>query len=260
MWIKWNFICTEFIAFVWKQGYACIFWGFLLFCFIVTKFFYPIDFLYRYDALLLLALGFQIALLALKLEQWREVIVIGIFHLVALVMEIFKTLPSIASWSYPEPFVIGILGVPLFAGFMYSAVGSYLARVWRIFDFRFVNYPNISWSVALAVGIYANFFTHHFIADVRYFLVLWVLFLFWRTRIYFTPRKTPYSMNLVLWFCLVAIFIWFAENIATAMNVWIYPNQSITWVFVSPQKILAWFLLVILSFVLVSLIHKPKSI
>ncbi len=97
---------------------------------------------------------------------------IGIFHMVALCMEIFKTLPSIASWSYPEPFVMGILGVPLFAGFMYSAVGSYLARVWRIFEFRFTNYPKISWSVALAVGIYANFFTHHFIADLRYFLFL----------------------------------------------------------------------------------------
>lgn len=48
--------------------------------------------------------------------------VIALFHLVAMGMEIFKTHPSIGSWQYPEEFRIGIMNVPLFAGFMYSAV------------------------------------------------------------------------------------------------------------------------------------------
>lgn len=72
-----------------------------------------------------------------RLESWREASVILIFHLVATLMEAFKTHPSIGSWSYPEGFSIGIMAVPLFAGFMYSAVGSYIARVWRIFHFQF---------------------------------------------------------------------------------------------------------------------------
>ena len=43
----------------------------------------------------------------------------------AMVMEIFLTHPAIASWQYPQPAVFKILTVPLFAGFMYSAVGSF---------------------------------------------------------------------------------------------------------------------------------------
>jgi len=38
-----------------------------------------------------------------------------------------------------------IMGVPLFSGFMYACVGSYMARVWRIFDFRFDRFPPLKW-------------------------------------------------------------------------------------------------------------------
>jgi uncharacterized membrane protein YoaT (DUF817 family) len=31
--------------------------------------------------------------------------------------------------------------VPLFTGFMYAAIGSYIARCWRLFDFRFTRHP-----------------------------------------------------------------------------------------------------------------------
>ena len=64
-----------------------------------------------------------------------EAKVILMFHAVGTVMEIFKT--SAGSWIYPEANLLRIGGVPLFTGFMYAAVGSYLARVWRLFDFRF---------------------------------------------------------------------------------------------------------------------------
>src|SRR3712207_6887532 len=50
------------------------------------------------------------------------------------IMEVHKT--AIGSWAYPEASLFRIGGVPLFTGFMYAAVGSYLARVWRLFDFR----------------------------------------------------------------------------------------------------------------------------
>ena len=75
------------------------------------------------------------AFLALKLESFDEAKVILIYHVRRHGMEIFKT--HMGSWTYPEPAVIRIDGVPLFSGFMYAAVGSYLARVIRIFDMRF---------------------------------------------------------------------------------------------------------------------------
>lgn len=250
----------DFIAFVYKQAYACIFWGFLLFMIIVTKYYYPLEWtLYRYDFLFLSALGFQIFLIMTRLESWREASVILMFHIVATGMEVFKTHPSIGSWSYPEEFSIGIMAVPLFAGFMYSAVGSYIARVWRIFHFQFRWYPKRIYTILIAIGIYVNFFTHHFIYDIRYILLLLILITFGRTRIYYTPREHTYSMNLAFWFSLVAFFIWIAENIATYTRVWIYPGQELIWHPVGIEKILAWFLLMIISFVLVSLIHTPEE-
>src|SRR5690606_15619117 len=127
----------EFWIFGLKQAWACLFGGLLLGIMIVTQFWYPFDALFRYDFLFIAAVLIQLALLALRLETLREAVVILVFHLVATGMEIFKTHPAIASWAYPGNFVIGVMTVPLFAGFMYSAVGSYIARAWRVFEFRF---------------------------------------------------------------------------------------------------------------------------
>src|SRR5580704_2439127 len=99
------------------------------------------------------------------METVREAKVILIFHIVGTLMELFKT--DVGSWTYPESNFFRIGHVPLFSGFMYSSVGSYLARVTRIFDIRYTRYPNTYATVALAILIYANFFTHHFIADLR---------------------------------------------------------------------------------------------
>lgn len=137
-------------------------------------------------------------LIMTKLESWKEVGIIAIFHAVAMVMEIFKTHPSIGSWTYPGDFSLGIMGVPLFAGFMYSAVGSYIARVWRIFDFRYTNYPRKIYTILIALAIYINFFSHHFIWDFRYVIIGSVLLTFGRTQIHFRPNKKYYSMNLAL--------------------------------------------------------------
>ena len=88
--------------------------------------------------------------------------VIVVFHLVATVMELFKTSAAIGSWVYPEDFIIGIGNVPLLTGFMYSAVGSYIARIWRVFEFEFSHYPRKSLTDFLLSAIYVNFFSHHF--------------------------------------------------------------------------------------------------
>ncbi len=243
------------ISFVYKQAYACLFWGFMLGIMMVTKYYYPLgDILYRYDFLFFSAIMFQIVLIMSGWESWKEVGVIFLFHIIATWMEIFKT--NVGSWSYPEAYKLGIIWVPLFAGFMYSAVGSYMARIWRIFHFRFENFPKKLYTIILGIVIYINFFTHHYLYDIRYIILIWVYILFWKTKIYYTPRKKEYSMNLVIGFFLVAFFIWIAENIATYMNIWIYPYQSQWWHMVWPEKIIAWYLLMIISFSLISLIHK----
>ena len=67
-------------------------------------------------------------------------------------------------------------------------------------------------------------------------------------------------MPLLLGFLLVALFIWFAENIGTWSRAWIYPGQADAWTPVSIGKLGAWYLLMIISFVLVALVHRPRPV
>lgn len=248
----------EFWIFGLKQANASIFGGFLLFVMIATNFYYPIEFLHRYDFIFLAAILFQLFLIFFKFESLRESLVIIVFHIVATIMELFKTSDSIGSWSYPEEYFFGVGNVPLFTGFMYSAVGSYIARAWKIFHFEYSYYPRKSQTVYLVLVIYLNFFTHHFVWDIRWLLLAVTIYLFYKTTLYYKIIKTHRQMPLLVGWFLVALFIWFAENIATYANIWIYPNQEHQWQLVSIAKLSSWFLLMLLSFVLVSIINKVE--
>ncbi|MBQ0798770.1 MAG: DUF817 domain-containing protein [Porticoccaceae bacterium] len=252
-------VMRELWLFGLKQAYASLFGGFLLILIVVSKFWYPLESIHRYDFLFASAVIFQIVLLVFKLESPREALVIIVFHAVATLMEVFKTSDSIGSWHYPEAYYFGVGNVPLFAGFMYSAVGSYIARVWRIFDFQYSCYPRQLYVIFLVVSIYLNFFTHHYIVDLRWVLIAVTAVLFWRTKIHFKVSKNHRYMPILIGWFLVTLFIWLAENIATYSNVWIYPNQSNGWEPVSVAKLSSWYMLMLLSFVLVSLINPVKK-
>lgn len=248
----------EFLLFGFKQGWACLFGGLMLAMLLGTHLFWPTDApIARYDALTIGALAIQITMLLLRLETLSEAKVILAFHAVGTIMELFKT--AYGSWTYPEPSLLRIGGVPLFSGFMYACVGSYIARVWRIFDFRFPHYPPAIWSYVLAVAIYVNFFAHHWLPDARLILFAAMGLLFWRTRVIFRVWRENRSMPLLLGWFLVALFIWFAENIATFSRAWIYPSQEAGWTLVSPAKLGAWYLLMYISFVLVAAVHRVRS-
>lgn len=204
----------------------------------------------RYDALFVASLVIQAGLLLFRLETVQEAKVILAFHLVGTVMEVFKT--SVGSWHYPEFSYLKIGHVPLFTGFMYAAIGSYLFRIWRLFRFHFERHPPLSALVALSVGIYANFFTDHWGLDLRLFLLIVTAALFSRTTIYFTVWESRRHMPLLLGFALVALFIWFGENIGTASGIWLYPSQTRVWVMVSPAKLTSWFLLMLISYTMVA--------
>ncbi len=242
------------VVFIIKQAWAALFGGLLLIAIIVTHY-VELPWLARYDWLFIWALVVQIGMLAFRLERPREVVMICLFHLVGLGMELFKTSQGISSWTYPEDNVIRLATVPLFSGFMYAAVGSYLARVWRVLDFRFTDYPRRGWTIVVALMIYLNFFTHHYMMDIR-----WILFgtlgaLYWRTRVQFRLIQKRHSMPLLIGFGLVASVIWAAENVATYTSIWLYPDQTTTWHVVSIGKLGSWFLLMIISFIMIDLLH-----
>lgn len=249
----------EFLRFGMKQAWACLFGGIMVALMIGTHTWYPSSMpLARYDFLFIAAVAVQITLLATKLETFDEAKVILLYHIVGTAMELFKT--SVGSWIYPEANIFRIAGVPLFTGFMYSCIGSYLFRVWRIFDFRFTHHPP-GWAlVALSVGIYVNFFAHHYIPDVRLALFAVTIFLFRKARIYYRVWQNYRSMPLLLGLLLVSLFIWLSENIGTFSKTWLYPSQLHGWSMVSFGKLGSWFLLLIVSYTMVALFNKPREI
>jgi len=252
----------EFVSFGIKQAWACLFGGAMVALIFGTFLFYPDEALVsRYDFLTLSAIGIQAIFLITKLETWEEARVILVFHIVGTAMEIFKT--SAGSWIYPEEAYLRIVGVPLFSGFMYAAVGSYIARVWRIFEFKFDRFPPLWLQGLLALAIYINFFSHHYVMDFRWGLYLATLVIYGPCLIWFRPDEKHRFMPMVVGLLLVALFIWFAENIGTYARAWSYPHQDgLNWSPVSIQKLGSWYLLMIISFVLVAAVHRagpPKA-
>lgn len=162
----WRRGLLEFVWFGLKQGWACLFGGLMLVLILGTFLWWPDDAaLNRYDFLVVGAVAIQVLMLATRLESHEEARVILVFHVVGTIMELFKT--AHGSWIYPEASVLRIGMVPLFSGFMYAAVGSYIARIWRIFDIRFRHYPPLWTTWVLAAAIYVNFFSHHWLPDIR---------------------------------------------------------------------------------------------
>lgn len=248
----------ELLRFGLKQGWACLFGAMMLALLVATHVLYPAHAaLARYDLLFLAALTLQIVMLATGLETLEEAKVICAFHVIGTLMELHKT--SIGSWVYPETSLVHIAGVPLFSGFMYASVGSYIARVWRLFDFRFTRHPSVPATLALSAAIYANFFADHYGFDMRLGLIGVTALLFGRTTIHFRIWRSHRAMPLALGFVLVALFIWFGENIGTASHAWLYPRQMQGWAMVPWSKLSSWVLLMIISYTLVAWINGIRA-
>ena len=251
-------VLVECGVFVLKQAWACIFGFLLLVVLVAARLWYPEDaLLARNDALTIAAVVIQILLLVFKLETGRELWVILLFHVTGTVMELFKT--DVGSWAYEGEGILRIGAVPLFSGFMYAAVGSYMVRVYRLHDLRFSRYPARWLTTVIAALIYVNFFSHHFIVDLRWVLLGVVIVVWLRTQMHFRVYRATLRAPLLAVFAGVAAFIWIAENIATWAGAWLYPHQADGWELVSPQKFIAWFLLMIISVVMVTWVYPPRE-
>ena len=244
---------TEFIMFGVKMGWASLFGGLLLLGLIASNMIWQANWpISRYDALVIYAVGLQIAFLVLRLETLSEAKVILLFHITGTAMEIFKL--HMGSWDYPGEGHLEIAGVPLFSGFMYASVGSFMARSIRLFNMRFTPYPPFWSSVLLATLIYVNFFAHHYLPDIRIVLFAATVLLFARTRIYFRVGRW-FWMPLPFAAFLSSFFLWIAENVGTYTATWIYSGQSAHQM-VSFAKLGSWYLLLYVSFVSVTLVMR----
>lgn len=244
------------LQFTYQQVLCCLFPGAIFLALIVTKYF-SIPGIARYDLLLFICILIQVLLLYFKLETVDELKVIMLFHIIGLVLEIYKV--NIGSWSYPGAGFWKLGGVPLYSGFMYSSIGSYICKAWKVFDLKLSNWPNQKLVITLSLAIYANFFTHHFIWDFRWILILLVFILFYRTWVYFTVGGKVLKMPMSFSFFCIAFFIWVAENIASFFGAWAYPDQLARWQFVHIGKITSWYLLIIISIMIVAELKLKKT-
>jgi uncharacterized membrane protein YoaT (DUF817 family) len=249
---------VEFLYFGIRQARACLF----VFLFFAAVFSIPrtgVLGIPRYDVLLVVALAIQAWMVWSKLETLDEFKAICLFHLVGFALEVFKTSSGINSWAYPEFGYTKVFGVPLFSGFMYAAVGSYIIQSWRLLNLRVRHHPRYWMSALIAILIYANFFTHHYIGDYRWYLAACALGLYARSTVIYRPLDRDRVMPLLLSFILIGFFIWLAENISTFFEVWKYPNQIGAWSAVHVGKWSSWSMLVIMTFTITANLKHIKE-
>ena len=242
-----------------KQGWACLFGGLMLVLLLGTHLLYPDDApLARYDFLVIGAVAIQAAMLLLKLESWDEARVILVFHVVGTIMELFKTAAGIVDLSRAQPAAdrrgAAVLG-------LHVCGGGQLHRA----HLAHLRHPLHGLSAAvdhLAAGggdlcelLRPSLGDGHALGPVRGDGAA-------------VPgaggsisRRTGRGAGCrcCSGFFLVALFIWFAENLGTFSRAWIYPDQADGWAPVSMAKMGSWYLLMIISFVLVSLVRRPEA-
>lgn len=246
----------NFLRFGYLQALSCLF-PVIIFAALALSKFLDIPFIPRYDFILLICIAAQAFMLASKLETIDEFKVICVFHVIGLGLELYKV--HMGSWSYPEEAYSKFFGVPLYSGFMYASVASYICQAWRRMDLKIYDWPRPFFTVAISVLIYANFFTHHFTYDFRWILKVLLFVIFFRTAVTFRIHQSTYKMPMILSFLLIGFFIWIAENLTTFLGAWQYPNQQAAWSLVHIGKISSWFLLVIISVIIVAQLKRVKS-
>lgn len=244
----------QLLRFAWTEATCCLF-AVLFFAGLGLVRVVPLP-VSQGDALLVWCLGVTFVLWLTGWETGREVGVIAAFHLVGLALELFKV--RAGSWSYPDVGVATVGGVPLYSGFMYAAVGSYVCQAWRRFDLRIAGYRPYA-TGAVAAAVYANFFTEHYVADLRVPLAVLLLAVTARTTVWFTVGARRYGMPLAVSFVLIGFFLWVAENAATFLDAWRYPDQELAWTAVHPAKVGSWSLLVVVSVVLVAAVKATEG-
>lgn len=243
----------EFLCFGFKQVVGITFGLSLVIGFIITT-----NSEYRYDILFIYALAIQYLLFKVGFEKKRDILVVTVFHLIGLSMELIEVSIN-GSWSYDSTGIFYIASVPIFTGFMYASVGSYMAKEFKLLKLELTNMPSSRFIIGFSVAIYANFILNNHIYDFRYILIVIMIVVYNRTTLKFSPAVQAYKFNLPLAFLLIGFFIWIAENISTYLGIWTYPNQIPDWQMVHLSKITSWMLLSIVSFNLVYLLIYKKE-
>lgn len=236
----------EFGAFAWKQVQASVFAIFVFGMLAVSHWQHVLP---RYDFMLVSCLAMQVFMVWSKLETKKELVAVTAFHAIGLILELYKV--NRGSWSYPEFAYTKIANVPLYSGFMYASVASYVFQAYRVFGLEFTRMPKKAWVLVGVALIYLNFFTARTFGDNRIWIILSLLALFLPSQAHFTCQTKRFRMPLALSFGLIGFFVWVGENLCTYLGAWLYPHQLDGWEMVGAGKIVSWSMMVMVAFALI---------
>ena len=188
----------QLLHFTYEQALSCLF-PVVIFLTLALSKIVLIPGLYRYDFILIVCLLMQWVMYKTGLETKDELKVITVFHLIGLLLEIYKV--HFGSWSYPEEAYSKVLSSTLQRLYVCKCCKLHMPSVEK------TTFTNVS----LAESYFCNtsrsndllqFFTHHFLYDFRWFLTLLLFIVFFRTFVEFSLRGVTYKMPLVLSFFL----------------------------------------------------------
>ena len=149
--------------------------------------------------------------------------------------------------------------MPLYSGFMYASVASYLCQIWRRLKMRVTRWPHNETALLLGACIYVNFFTERYLPDLRLVLIPAVFLFFRRAEVRYTVQDASFQIPLGAALALAGAAILMAENAATFLGAWRYPFQSHAWHPVWTEKATSWFLLSVVSFLIVAQLKHIKE-
>ncbi len=204
----------------------------------------------RYDWMFVLCVFVQLLMVATRLETWKDVAVVGVFHVLGMGLELYKV--SQGSWSYPGSASLAVGPVPLYAGFMYGSVASYMALAWKLHGLQATGWPSAGMTLLIASLIYGQFFVPTWTLAARVAMVVLVALAFRKSTVHFAAGDGRWAIPMPLAFALIGSMIYVAENVATFLGAWSYPYQREGWVPVNPTKILSWILLMTVSLIVVA--------
>ena len=198
----------------------------------------------RTDALFVFGVLGLVAMFALGWNALGDALPIGAVFLAGVVLEWQRT--GAGAWAYEAGGVLQFGQKPLFVGFMYAAVGSYIIRSLRLKALMVTGMPAIWIGLGAGAVIYGSYFLS-LPSWVRPLLLTFVVIVFSGARVR-SPSGSWLYVPVAL--AMAAVLLWVAENVGTFTGTWSYPGQG-AYEFVSLSKIGAWFLLLNVCFLLV---------
>ncbi|MEO0343657.1 MAG: DUF817 family protein [Pseudomonadota bacterium] len=203
----------------------------------------------RNDALFGVGVALVLLVFMLGVNRGFDAVPMVFVFALGIGLELQKT--GIGAWAYADDGTLMLGAKPLFVGFMYASVASYVIRALRLKGLQVLHLPHWGWAALGGIVLYGAYFLALPFWG-RPVLILWAGLLYHRARVQ-SPSGSWLPVPVALGFA--ALLLWVAENVGTMSGTWTYSGQS-AGELVSLSKIGAWFVLLTVIFSVVTYLGR----